>query len=77
VGVLPGDFSLRPGTIINVVNRHPILLKHTSKRSAGNWLVGEIKHLLSANTHVMGLTLFRDGVPQDPDSITQPQYTQD
>ena len=77
VGVLPGDFSLRPGTIINVVNRHPILLKHTSKRSAGNWLVGEIKHLLSSNTHVMGVTLFRDGIPQDPDSVTEPQYTQD
>ena len=77
IGVLPGDLSLRPGQIIEVVNPQPIDNKHPSKRSAGKWLIGSIKHNIRLGTHMMGITCFRDSTPQDPNDITDPIYTQE
>tara|TARA_E500000318_G_scaffold40532_1_gene38819 strand:+ start:5238 stop:10784 length:5547 start_codon:yes stop_codon:yes gene_type:complete len=77
IGVLPGDLSLRPGQIIEVVNPQPIDNKHPSKRSAGRWLIGSIKHNIRLGAHMMGITCFRDSTPQDPNDITDPIYTQE
>ena len=77
IGVLPGDLSLRPGSIINVVNPHGITNKHPRKRSSGRWLIGSIKHQIRLGSHIMGLTCFRDSTPQDPNDITEPVYTQE
>ena len=75
--ILPGDLTLRPGQLVNIENRYPTIIKHYTKRTSGNWFIGSIDHNMTTNSHVMGVTLFRDSIPHDPNDITEPTYTQD
>ena len=75
--ILPGDLTLRPGQLVNIENRYPTIIKHYTKRTSGNWFIGSIDHNMTTNSHVMGVTLFRESIPHDPNDITEPTYTQD
>ncbi len=78
VASLPGDLTLRPGTIINVVNPRKAEAPGSEvfKRTSGKYLVGKIKHRMSLQNHIMSLSLTRDSSSQDSSGTTEPQYEQ-
>jgi len=72
--VIDGDLSLRPGTIINVVDIVPIEGSGKEKRFSGNWMVTGISHAMpNVMNHNMRLTLQRDSVPISPDDGKEPE----
>ena len=68
VATVNGDFSIRPGSIIDVEVDYQDKDNGVSlKSSSGRWLVAEISHNIEgANVHAMVLTLIRDSFFQDP-----------
>ena len=66
--IVHGDFSIRPGAIINL--EIPIGNNKTGlKNSSGRWMVAEIEHIIQgANAHSMRLALVRDSLYVDPNS---------
>tara|TARA_R100000951_G_scaffold63632_3_gene53434 strand:+ start:13014 stop:13904 length:891 start_codon:yes stop_codon:yes gene_type:complete len=66
--IVHGDFSIRPGAIINIeVSKINDSTDLTS--SSGRWMVAEIEHMLEgANAHTMTLQLIRDSLYVDPNS---------
>jgi hypothetical protein len=74
--MLDGDLSLRPGTIVNVVDVVPVADSGegdaSNKKFSGNWLVASINHIIpNAMNHNMILTLQRDSVPVSPDNVQE------
>jgi len=67
VVILDGDLTLRPGNIINIVNKLPGA-GEKSRRFSGRWLVAEINHTIQGMTHKMMVTLVRDSNPIDPET---------
>ena len=61
VASLPGDLTLRPGTIINVVNPRRVDAPGSEafKRTAGKYLVAKIEHKMSLQNHIMGVSQSR------------------
>lgn len=78
VASLPGDLTLRPGTIINVVNPRRVDAPGSEafKRTAGKYLVAKIEHKMSLQNHIMGVSLTRDSSSQDTSGQSDPQYSQ-
>lgn len=71
--IVSGDFRLRPGNIINIVNENVGEEKHSQKRSSGRWMIEEINHLVdSPQNHLMGLSLIRDSGTIDPNETEEP-----
>lgn len=66
---IDGDLSLRPGTIVNIVDVVPVADSgEVNKKFGGNWLVTGIDHIIpNAMNHNMVLTLQRDSVPVAPE----------
>ena len=66
--IVHGDFSIRPGAIINL--EIPIGNNKTGlKNSSGRWMVAEIEHIIQgANAHSMRLALVRDSLYVDANS---------
>ena len=74
VMTIDGDLSLRPGTIVNIVDVVPVSSggesgnSSSNKKFGGNWLVTSIDHIIpNAMNHNMIVTLQRDSVPVSPD----------
>ena len=63
-----GDFSIRPGAIVNIEVEYQDNDDNTQLRSSsGRWLVAEISHNIEGtNAHGMMLTLIRDSFFKDP-----------
>jgi hypothetical protein len=66
--IVHGDFSIRPGAIINIeianINNDGGL-----KSSSGRWMIAEIEHsIFGINAHTMTLTLMRDSLYVDANS---------
>ena len=78
VASLPGDLTLRPGTIINVVNPRKADApgNEVFRRTSGKYLVSKIDHRMSLQNHIMSVTLTRDSSPQDSSGGSEPQYEQ-
>ena len=76
VGVLNGDLTLRPGSIIAVSIPHSVSQsnRYRFKRMGGRYMVGKITHKIGLQNHLMSVSLFRDGSPQDPNSTGEPEY---
>ena len=66
--IVHGDFSIRPGAIINL--EIPMGNNETGlKNSSGRWMIAEIEHMIEgANAHSMRLTLVRDSLYFDANS---------
>tara|TARA_R100001460_G_scaffold35888_17_gene68955 strand:- start:3275 stop:4135 length:861 start_codon:yes stop_codon:yes gene_type:complete len=66
--IVHGDFSIRPGAIINL--EIPMGNNETGlKNSSGRWMIAEIEHMIEgANAHSMRLTLVRDSLYVDANS---------
>ena len=74
--MLDGDLSLRPGTIVNVVDVVPVADSGegdaSNRKFSGNWLVTTIEHVIpNAQNHNMVITLQRDSVPVSPDVVKE------
>tara|TARA_R110000824_G_scaffold210105_2_gene395911 strand:+ start:205 stop:1095 length:891 start_codon:yes stop_codon:yes gene_type:complete len=66
--IVHGDFSIRPGAIINLEISN-INNDNSLKSSSGKWMVAEIEHsIFGANAHTMTLTLIRDSLYVDANS---------
>jgi hypothetical protein len=66
--IVHGDFSIRPGAIINL-EISKINNKTGLKSTSGRWMVVEIEHsIFGVNAHTMTLTLVRDSLYVDPNS---------
>jgi len=66
--IVHGDFSIRPGAIINLEISN-INNDNSYKSSSGKWMVAEIEHsIFGANAHTMTLTLIRDSLYVDANS---------
>jgi hypothetical protein len=64
--IVNGDFSIRPGAIINLEISNP---NGGLKSSSGKWMIIEIEHsIFGVNAHRMVLTLVRDSLYVDPNS---------
>tara|TARA_R100000152_G_C6707955_1_gene136137 strand:- start:288 stop:854 length:567 start_codon:yes stop_codon:yes gene_type:complete len=64
--VLNGDLSLRPGTLINIVNKLPGAEDPNTRRFSGRWLITSISHIMDNETHRMLVGLSRDSSPIPP-----------
>ena len=65
--VLNGDLTLRPGNPISVVNKVPGTEdKPKMQRFTGRWLVSDIEHVITAQSHRMNVMLTRDSASIDP-----------
>ena len=67
VVMLNGDFSLRPGTLINITNKL-VGQDDKERRFAGRWLVSDINHSITGMSHKMMVILTRDSSPIDPNT---------
>ena len=65
--ILNGDLSLRPGTLINIINKMPGANEPNTRRFSGRWLVGSITHVMDNESHKMLIGLSRDSSPIEPD----------
>ena len=68
--VLNGDLSLRPGTLIKIVNKIPKQNDPNDRRFGGRWLITSISHIIQNETHRMVLILARDSSPKKPEEST-------
>jgi hypothetical protein len=65
--VLNGDLTLRPGVPITIANVTPGDEKSDKrKKITGRWLVSDIEHIISSDSHKMNLILTRDSTTIDP-----------
>ena len=65
--LVSGNLSLRPGDVIQIVNKNALDSKYVENSRAGNWLVESISHLIvNPNEHTMSLKLMRDGSNINP-----------
>jgi hypothetical protein len=73
--IVQGDFSIRPGAIVNIeVSQSDAKGNTDFKSSSGKWLVAEISHhILGANAHSMTLTLIRDSLYKNPNESESPK----
>ena len=65
--VLNGDLSLRPGTLIKIVNKLPGAEEPSSRRFSGRWMITSISHMMDNESHRMLIGLSRDSSPIEPD----------
>ena len=63
--VLNGDLSLRPGTLIRIINKMPGVER--DRRFTGRWLVTSISHMMDNESHRMLIGLSRDSTAVPPD----------
>jgi|TARA_R110002110_G_scaffold189528_4_gene397801 hypothetical protein len=67
--VLNGDLTLRPGKPITIANVTPgDENSDTKKKFTGRWLVSDIEHIITSNSHRMNLVLTRDSTVIDPNT---------
>ena len=71
-GVLPGDFSLKPGEVITVDIDPGEGSAYPDKRQAGRWMVTGASHLITSQNHLMQVTCRRDSVPNDLNDVYRP-----
>ena len=71
-GVLPGDFSLKPGEVITVDIDPGEGSVYPDKRQAGRWMVTGASHLITSQSHLMQVTCRRDSVPNDLNDVNRP-----
>tara|TARA_R110000824_G_scaffold168495_1_gene345487 strand:- start:732 stop:1490 length:759 start_codon:yes stop_codon:yes gene_type:complete len=64
--VLNGDLSLRPGTLIKIVNKLPGAEDPNTRRFSGRWMVTTISHIIQGESHRMMIGLSRDSSPIEP-----------
>ena len=56
-----GDFSLRPGNIIEIEDNFKFKSSLPERKHTGNWLISTIEHIITATTnHTMSISLLRD-----------------
>ena len=66
--VVNGDFSIKPGIVINILDNEPEQ-DGEPKRHSGNWLVIGTEHVINgASMHRTIITLSRDSSPVDPNT---------
>ena len=65
--VLNGDLSLRPGTLIKIVNKLPGSQEPNTRRFSGRWMISSISHIMDNESHRMLIGLSRDSSPIEPD----------
>ena len=71
-GVLPGDFSLKPGQVITVDIDPGVGSFYSDKRQAGRWMVTGASHAITSQNHLMQVTCRRDSVPTDLNDTERP-----
>jgi hypothetical protein len=65
--VLNGDLTLRPGKMITIANKLPGSEENADRQKfTGRWLVSDIDHIITAQSHRMNVMLTRDSTPVDP-----------
>ena len=72
--VINGDFTLKPGTVIEVHSNEVDSTQQGStpstesskKRFSGRWLINSIEHICTVSTHRMAVALTRDSSFLDP-----------
>ena len=66
--ILDGDLTLRPGELINIIDKVPVTNDNKDKRSSGRWLVSDIGHNITKHQHhTMNVGLVRDSSPISPE----------
>ena len=67
VGLVAGDFTLKPGETIYIDVDAGDNSKYPVKRSGGTWMVTKLEHIITSGNHYMKVTCKRDSVPNNLD----------
>ena len=65
-GLLPGDLTVRPGTLIDITIPNSDNSDYPKRRESGKWMVTGIQHSFTTTQHFMNMSCNRESSYQDP-----------
>jgi hypothetical protein len=72
---IPPNGDIKVGSLIEIfnLNDHEQFTQNKFKKISGKWMIAEIDHAITPQSHIMELILIRNGLHYDPNESKTPE----